>query len=86
MTELDGLILPKCRSIHTWFMRMAIDVVVIDNAGTVLRCIRHLAPWRITRPLWRSWAHVELTPGAIERSGTQVSDQLAIVGSDPALR
>ena len=36
-----------CRSIHTCFMRAAIDVAFIDEEGCVLRSYRGVAPWRI---------------------------------------
>ncbi len=42
----EGLLLVPCRSIHTCFMRGAIDVVFLGDGGEVLSVRRHLRPWR----------------------------------------
>lgn len=36
-----------CGSVHTCFMRAAIDVAFIDGEGCVLRLCRRMVPWRI---------------------------------------
>ena len=43
----DGLLLSPAWSIHTWFMRIAIDVVFIDEQGRVLRVYPELPAWRL---------------------------------------
>ena len=42
-----ALLLPRCRSIHTFGMRFPIDVAFADEAGTVLRVVRQLQPARV---------------------------------------
>jgi uncharacterized protein len=42
-----GLLLTPCRSIHTFFMRFALDVVFLNVEGRVLRVARNVRPWRI---------------------------------------
>lgn len=44
----DGLLLTRCPSVHTAFMRYPIDIVYLDRAGRVLRCVAGLKPWRVT--------------------------------------
>lgn len=44
------LLFPRCNSIHTFFMREAIDVVMIDSKNTVLYCYSNLKPWKILWP------------------------------------
>jgi uncharacterized membrane protein (UPF0127 family) len=41
----EALYLAPCASVHTFFMRYAIDVVFVDRAGRVLK-LATLAPWR----------------------------------------
>ena len=41
-----GLLITRCPSVHTAFMRAAIDVVYLNKAGFVTRCVAHLKPWR----------------------------------------
>ena len=44
----SALLLPGCDSVHTLWMRMAIDVVFLDARGRVLAVRRSLPPWRVT--------------------------------------
>ena len=41
----EALYLAPCASVHTCFMRYAIDVAFLDRAGRVLK-VATLAPWR----------------------------------------
>lgn len=43
---LRVLAFPRCRSVHTCFMRFPIDVAFIDGRGSVLGLHRGVAPWR----------------------------------------
>lgn len=45
----SALLFPGCDSVHTAWMRMAIDVVFLDDGGGVLSVRRALRPWRVTR-------------------------------------
>jgi uncharacterized membrane protein (UPF0127 family) len=42
-----GLLLPRCRSVHTFGMRFALDLVWLDAAGHVARVDRAVAPRRL---------------------------------------
>jgi hypothetical protein len=75
LAEDGALILAPCSSIHTCFMRFAIDVAFVDRKGQVLRVRRALVPWRIQVAL-RAFAVIELAAGALDRSGTRVGDRL----------
>lgn len=44
-----GLLIPRCRSIHTFGMRFAIDVVFLDREGHTLREVRAVPASRIVR-------------------------------------
>jgi uncharacterized protein len=72
----DGaLILAPCNSIHTFFMRFAIDVVFVDRDGHVRRARPSLRPWRI-QAAFRAFAVIEFASGALERSDTRAGDRL----------
>ena len=45
-----ALLIPRCRSVHTFGMRFAIDVVFLDERGRVIRVARAVPPRRV-RPL-----------------------------------
>jgi uncharacterized protein len=43
----QALLLPRCRSVHTFGMRFAIDLVWLDAEGRVLAIEHGLRPWRV---------------------------------------
>ena len=55
-----GLLLTPCPSVHTFFMRFAIDVVLLDRYGRIVAVRRNVRPWRIVPPVWRAYATLEL--------------------------
>jgi uncharacterized protein len=75
----DGLVLEHCNSIHSFFMRMPIDVLYVDGQGDVVRALPGVRPWRIGPISWKTKWVLELPTGAIERSGTRVGDRLEVV-------
>ena len=80
-TSLPGgaaLIIAPCNSIHTFFMRFAIDVAFVARDGRVVRVSRAVPAWRIRLAL-RAFAVVELAAGALERSKTREGDHLSVV-------
>ena len=46
LTPGEGLIFPRCHSIHTWFMRFSIDVVFLKQ-GVVIKTVAALRPFRL---------------------------------------
>jgi len=58
-----ALLLPATRSIHTCFMRFALDLLWLDAAGCVIRVDLAVAPWRL-RCCRRARSVVELRAGA----------------------
>jgi len=80
----EGLWMPGVTNIHMFFMRSAIDCAFLgpesaDGEREVI-VIRHRLPaW--TGIVWRAPGAkgvVELAPGALERSATQVGDHLRL--------
>lgn len=72
----DALALLPCGSIHTFFMRFAIDAVCVDGASRVVDAASGLRPWRFFFPKGRPLAIVELPEGTIRRCGIRTGDVL----------
>ena len=75
------LLLPSCRSVHTFGMRFPIDVALCDEAGPdelVVRTMRTLRPRRVTMPRLRATVVIEAEAGAFARWGL-VSGQKLVV-------
>ncbi len=72
LTDGDGLILEPCSSIHTCFMRFAIDVLFVDRCGRVLRVVERLRPFRFAWGGAGARRTIELPAGTIGRFGVLV--------------
>ena len=81
-----GLLIDPCGSIHMFFMRFPLVVLYVDKLNRVVRAQHTIKPWRVG-PLFTRGAQyvIELPVGSIDRSGTEVGDQLAIGDSAPAV-
>ena len=42
-----GLYFPKCKSIHTFFMRQNIDIVMVDSNHLIVAVYKNAKPWHI---------------------------------------
>ncbi|MES2950568.1 MAG: DUF192 domain-containing protein [Pseudomonadota bacterium] len=73
LSDGQGLLLVPCSSVHTAFMRYAIDVVFLDRAGVVKKIVPGLKPWRAAAC---PGAHqtLELAAGQAEQRGLAVGD------------
>lgn len=77
----DGLLIRPAASIHTFFMRFAIDAVFLDGEGRVLRVAADLAPWRAASRRGAR-AVLELAAGECARRGLKVGDRLEVLDSE----
>jgi hypothetical protein len=74
----DGLLIRPCNSVHTFFMRMSIDVLFVSREGAVVDLVPARRPWRIGPVRWRAAWALELPDGAIAESGTRLDDHLVV--------
>ena len=82
----EGLHLRPCNSVHTFFMKIPIDVLFLDAEGKVVKLFPALEPWRTTAPVRRVKSVLELPAGVIAASGTAVGDRLQFERRLPAPR
>ena len=76
LAEGGALAIEPCSSIHTFFMKFAIDAVFLDGRGRVVELIS-LRPWRATRIYPDAAQVVELPAGTLARTSTRKGDELA---------
>lgn len=74
-----GFLLIPCSSIHTCWMRFAIDVVMLDDAGRVVDVRREVRPWRFVIPKQKTHAILELPTGS---ASFEAGEQLHIISLD----
>ena len=71
----EGLWIVPCESVHTFFMRFAIDLVYLDRRNRVRKVRSAVPPWRLSACL-SAHSVLELAPGTIEKTRTEKGDQL----------
>ena len=74
---VGALVLRPCRQVHTLGMRFPIDVAFCDRDGTVLRTVT-VAPWRVTRLVWRAGFVVEAAAGSFDRWHLRAGDTVEV--------
>ncbi len=75
-----GMLIERCSSIHTFFMRFPIDVIFLDGAGTARKVSREVGPWRL-RWAFGAQAVAELPAGTLDRMPVAAGDALRIEDS-----
>jgi uncharacterized membrane protein (UPF0127 family) len=74
----DGLLLSPAWSIHTWFMRIAIDVVFIDAEGRVLRVYPELRAWRLVSGTRKARTVLEFGAGTLAATPLEPGDVIRL--------
>ena len=61
----EGLLIPGCNAIHTFFMSMTIDATFLDRENRVVKVVRGIRPWRPF--VWGGWCAVKVLETAATR-------------------
>lgn len=76
--DQEGLFIPRCNWIHTFFMSIPIDVVYVDRHGGIRKIDHRLKPWRLGTPVWSATDVVELPAGFAELKALKIGDTLHV--------
>jgi uncharacterized protein len=74
----QGLWIEPCQWIHTIGMAFPIDVAYLDANRRIIHLYRKLAPFRIAALKLKAHAVLELPPGVLTRTGTNIADILEL--------
>jgi len=73
----EGLWIIPCESVHTFFMRFAIDLVYLDRKNRVRKVRSSLGPWRMSA-CFVARSVLELPAGTIQETRTECGDEIEI--------
>lgn len=73
----EGLHIVPCNSIHTFFMRIPIDVAFLDKDLRIVKVMPAMPPWRASSIYFSAKSVLELPAGVFAGSGTVEGDELA---------
>jgi uncharacterized membrane protein (UPF0127 family) len=82
LSPADGLLIKPSSGVHTWGMTFPIDIVAVGHNDCVVGVWRAVGPWRVCGLSFRTRSILELAPGAIDRSGTLIGDQLHMLPAE----
>jgi len=74
----EGLWISPCRCIHSFGMRFAFDALFLGPDRKVVGRYDRFRRNRISRVFWNARGVLELPAGTIERTGTEVGDEIEI--------
>lgn len=75
-----ALLLSPCGSIHTFFMRFPLDLVILDRGSVVTRTVFDVGPGRVVRGGAGAWSVLEMEAGWFPRDAVCPGD---VVSLDP---
>lgn len=74
----EGLVIDPCSSVHTAFMRFAIDVLYVSRDGEVLKIVPNMKPFRASAMARARCYVIELPTGTAAETSTAVGDELEL--------
>jgi uncharacterized membrane protein (UPF0127 family) len=77
--ENEGLYIPKCNSIHMFFMKFPIDVLFLDQNKQIVFLLEDFSPWKIKSPVKKAIATLELPSGTIKKHSLKVGDNIDFI-------
>jgi uncharacterized protein len=78
LAQGEALIIDPCSSVHTHWMRFAIDVIYVNKSNIIVGIDANLKPWRIGKFYKHVQYVVELPAGTADNTGTLVGDRLVL--------
>ena len=72
----EAILFPRCNSIHTFFMRVPIDVIFVGRDGSVIEVLESLGQWRMTLPRLKAKHVIELKAKRSRELGVSVGAKL----------
>jgi uncharacterized protein len=77
-----GLWITPCESVHTFWMKFAIDLVYLDRSKRVKKVRSGVPPWRLSA-CFSAHSVLEFASGTVDRTHTRPGDRLEFTPVDP---
>ncbi|MCP3968190.1 MAG: hypothetical protein GY750_00690 [Lentisphaerae bacterium] len=72
----DAIVFPRCNTIHTLFMTRKLDIIFVDDENKIVGLRKKLPPWIPFVRCGKGKTTIELPPGTIEATRTEMGDIL----------
>jgi uncharacterized protein len=80
-TELpadQGIWFPRCRSVHSFFMRMNFDCIVLDAQLNILEIFSDFKPWRVSKNVKGASSIIEIQAGLAKKLNLRKGEPLHV--------
>ena len=74
----EALYIPRCASIHTFFMKFPIDVVFVNSAMEVTKTVASVGPGRLVFTNWATRHVIEFSEGFLAQNPIQIGEKLHV--------
>lgn len=81
----QGLLLEKCRQVHTFGMKFSIDVIFLSREGEILDMEKNMGPGRISRHVKDAYWVLELESGSLARQNLKNHQQITFRKANAAI-
>lgn len=71
-----GLYFQPCNNIHTFFMKVPIDVLYLDKEGKIIYMDNPIVPWKIGKIVPKGSAIIELPEGTINKYNIKIGQKV----------
>ncbi len=76
LAEDHALLIEHCASVHTFFMRFALDVVYLNKQMQIVKLEMNVPPWRLSWGGSGARHTLEMAAGGIERFKLNIGDTI----------
>lgn len=78
LAPATALWIRPCNSVHTFFMKFALDLVFLDEHFVVRKTYRAVRPGRLVLPVWRARSVLEFQAGFLNDTPLQPGDRVYV--------
>jgi len=78
LSEKEIFWIPRCQSVHTFFMGFSLDVIFTDKNFKIVQVFETVSPWRILFGGFKSYHVFEAQAGFISKKKLKKGDQLHV--------
>lgn len=78
MPQFNALVITPCQSIHTFFMKFSLSVLVLDKENTVIDIIKRINPARFSRYYFSAHKFIEFPYSKNETINANIGDKIVL--------
>lgn len=78
LSENQGLLLKKCKQVHTFGMKFVIDVIFLSKDGDILHMEPEMEPGKVSPQIKKAYWVLEVQPGSCQQHQLAIHQHLVI--------